>query len=189
MSTDAQSALRARQGSGARYDSPLAPHDDLLLARRGTAYFLRMLARLPDAGLAEPSLRPGWSRRRLIAEVSCSARSLAIGLKSLREPLCPEEADWQPDAQSAATLPAHALRYFFTHSAKHLDVEWRDLPDGTWERELAVAGQTIPARLSPRLRAAEIWQAALDLDAGGRAADLPAALFTPSNGDVQNGQS
>ncbi|MGB0411134.1 MAG: maleylpyruvate isomerase N-terminal domain-containing protein, partial [Pikeienuella sp.] len=75
--TAAREALRARQGKGARYDAPNAPHDDLLLARRGAAYFARKLAELNDADLNAPSLRAGWSRRHLIAHTGYHARAFA----------------------------------------------------------------------------------------------------------------
>ena len=60
MSLSAEvTALRQRQGAGARYDAPNAPHDDLLLARRGAAYFARQLNRLDDTALDAPSLVQG----------------------------------------------------------------------------------------------------------------------------------
>ena len=178
----ARRELRARQGGGARYDAENAPGDDLLLARRGTAYFARKLNELSDAELDAPSLRPGWPRRRLIAHVCHQARSLALAVKALREPLIEEEADWRPDLALATTLPAHALRHLFDHSAKHLDVEWRDLPESGWEATLDVSGEILRSRDTPARRAEEIWMAAVELGNGGRWADLPDA-FRP---DLKN---
>ncbi len=172
----ARAALKARQGAGARYDDPAAPHDDLLLARRGTAYFARRLNALRDDDLWAPSLRAGVSRRHLIAQVSYQAREMALALKALREPLVPEEAEWRADVALAATLPARALRHLFDHAVKHLDVEWRDLPGAAWDAAVTLEGQEMPARESARLRAATVWQAAVDLSNGGRAADIPAPL-------------
>lgn len=162
-----RAALRARQGAGARYDAESAPHEDLLLARRGTAYFARVLNGVSDAELSGASLRPGLTRAHVVAQVSHQARAMALGLKALHSPLIAEEAAWYGDLALAATLPARALRALFEHSAKHLDVEWRDLPGPLWR------GQTLAL---PRQRARAIWRAALDMDHGGRARDVPDAL-------------
>ncbi|NAZ36668.1 maleylpyruvate isomerase N-terminal domain-containing protein [Rubellimicrobium sp. CFH 75288] len=169
-----RAALRARQGAGARYDAEAAPHADLLLARRGTAYFARKLNELDDRELDAPSLQEGWTRRRLVARVSLQARGLAIALKALREPLILEEAEWRPDLALAATLPARALRHLFVHSAKHLDVEWRDLPGEGWDGpRIRLDGAEVAPRQTPRLRAIAVWHASVDLGNGGRWRDVP----------------
>src|SRR5690606_34928742 len=80
----AHEQLRARQGRGARYDSAGAPASDLLLARRGTAYFARKLNELADTDLDLPSLREGWSRRHLIAHIGYHARALAHAMEGAR---------------------------------------------------------------------------------------------------------
>lgn len=173
----ARKALRARQGGGARYDAVTAPHDNLLLARRGAAYFARKLNELSDADLYGLSLCNGWTRAHLVAHVSHEARALAIALKSLREPLIAEEAEWKPDLALAATLPSRALRHLYDHSAKHLDVEWRDLPADRWNMTLTtLGGDTVTARDTPMIRAEMVWRAAIDLGNGGRPTDVPRAL-------------
>jgi maleylpyruvate isomerase len=170
----AREALRKRQGKGARYDAPNAPEQDLLLARRGTAWFARKLNELRDAELDAPCLREGWTRRHLVVHVSYSARRQAIALKGLREELTPEEAGWVADVNFAATLPARAIRTLFDHSRIHLDVEWRDLRPQDWERDIVIAdGQSVPVRSLPRSRAREIWRGAVDLDNGARRSDIP----------------
>lgn len=174
-----RAALRARQGTGARYDAETAPHDDLLLARRGTAYFARRLNDLRDEELSAPSRVPGWSRRHLIARICLDARAMALSLKALREPLVPDEVDWTPDHALTATLPARALRHLFDHSAKHLDVEWRDLPAPCWDRA-APSSSVGPAPWeTPGLRARALWQGALDLGNGARERDVPIGMLGP----------
>ena len=88
----AREALRARQGAGARYDAASAPAEDLLLARRGTAYFARKLGELSDAELDAPSLREDVRRRALIAQVGYHARALALAVAAARagraDPMC-----------------------------------------------------------------------------------------------------
>lgn len=95
----------------------------------------------------------------------------------MRAPLLAEEAEWLPNAALSATLSARALRHLFDHSAKHLDVEWRDLPGPAWDQ--AAPSRWMPpgpARVTPGLRAQTIWQAAVDLDSGALPADLPPEL-------------
>src|SRR5690606_37927968 len=74
--TAARATLRERQGSGARYDSPAAPARELEWARRGTAYFARVLSQTSDAELRRPSALPGWSKAALVAHVGYNARAL-----------------------------------------------------------------------------------------------------------------
>ena len=69
----------------------------------------------------------------------------------------------EPEAQNediafGATLPAHALRYLFSHSGVHLNVEWRDLDAAGWAREvISLAGETVPVAPTPWRRARAIW--------------------------------
>jgi maleylpyruvate isomerase len=81
---DARAALRLRQGVGARYDAASAPAEDLLLARRGTAYFARRLAALDDGALDGSAARGGVSRRWVIAQLGYHARDMAQRVASGR---------------------------------------------------------------------------------------------------------
>jgi len=177
----ARDALRKRQGNGARYDAPDAPHDDLLLARRGTAYFARQLARLNDSDLAAPSLRAGWSRRHLITHAGYHARALARLIESVRtgvrQPVYTCDEARLAEIELGATLPARALRSLVHHAAIHLDVEWRDLQSSQWSEPLSLLdGTQITVRDTPFIRAREVWQCAIDLSNGARAADIPPTL-------------
>lgn len=97
--TVARYALRVRQGGGARYDAETAPHDDLLQARRGTAYFARKLNELSDVDLSGPSHLPGWTRAHIVSQTSYHARTLAHLLEAART----------GGAQPAPPVPKHAL--------------------------------------------------------------------------------
>lgn len=174
----ARDALRARQGKGARYDAPAAPHGDLLLTRRGAAYFARKLGELTDDDLSAPSLRDGWTRRHLIADVGYRARAMALLMEAVRtgapQPAYPSDAARQAEIDLGATLPARALRGLVFHATIHLDVEWRDLTDSGWDTTITLPdGTPITARDTPHLRAQEIWQSAVELGNGGRVADIP----------------
>lgn len=177
----ARAALREKQGAGARYDADAAPHADLLLARRGTAFFARKLNELGDDDLWGASARPGWTRRHLIAHVAYHARALAHVVEGVRTgapvPMYPSAAARDGDIARGATLPARALRHLFDHAVKHLDVEWRDLPDAGWGASVTlIEGTTAPVCDLPQWRAGELWQGALDLANGARASDLPVAV-------------
>lgn len=175
---DALAALKARQGDGARWDADNAPAADLLLARRGTAYFARLLNDLPDAGLFGPSARAGAIRARIVAEVGLEARRLAALAEAARTGAPVEGGEPVTEARLALaeTLPPRALRSLWAHSSVHLNVEWRDLTEAGWDVGLALPEGDVPARDLPRLRARSIWAASLALGAGGRAADIPAEL-------------
>jgi maleylpyruvate isomerase len=73
----ARAALRKRQGSGARYDASSAPARELDWARRGTAYFARLLNPLSDGDLDAPSAVQGFSRRHIVAHIGYHARVLS----------------------------------------------------------------------------------------------------------------
>lgn len=173
MSTEAErAALVARQGLGARYDATEAPADSLLLARRGTAYFARLLNRLPDDALVDNP------RALLVSRVGYHARGLTRLMTWARTgeetPQHPSEAARDAEVIAGSSLPARALRGLFDHAAIHLDVEWRDLPGLAWDAKLRLLdGTQITARDTPMIRARMIWRAASDLDAGARRIDLP----------------
>lgn len=178
---DARAALKERQGLGARYDAPGAPARELDWARRGTAYFARILNGLPDDALDEPSAIIGFSRRRLIAQVGYQARlfgEIVAWARSGQTAPFPKEAAVSPDdLEFGITQPSRALRYLFEHSAIHLNVEWRDLTDAVWDQSVTdIKGKSVNLRQTPLLRAKSLWQHALDLKAGGRKADLPIEL-------------
>lgn len=170
--------LRERQGAGARYDAPQAPAQDLLLARRGTAYFARQLNWLADADLGAPSTVAGQTRRHVVAEVAFQARRIARLVEAARKGLDRETLS-EPDAQIedmelAVSLPAHALRHLFKHSEVHLNVEWRDLSDSGWSRRVrSLDGEDVGVSATPLMRARTIWAAALRLGGRGRLDDLP----------------
>ncbi|MFS4437462.1 maleylpyruvate isomerase N-terminal domain-containing protein [Paracoccaceae bacterium GXU_MW_L88] len=175
--TAARDALRARQGGGARYDAASAPAEALDLARRGAAYFKRLLNDLEVDALWEPSARPGWSRRRIIAATALNARELAQALEDATGQKSERAATGPAALDLAETLPERALRHLAVHADIHLNVVWRDLSDADWQCRVTLNGRTLTARDTPQRRAETLWRAALDLDAGGRLRDLPAALI------------
>lgn len=173
--TQAQAALRARQGEGARYDSEWAPHDDLLLARRGTAFFSRQLQMLEDHELDEISADAGISRRRVVAEVCYQGRFLAWSLEEMEKAASIMQTEsFLEDVERAVTLPTRALRSLFHHSEVHLNVMLRDLRNDDWSLSLPTFEgriQTIPAFVKARTDV--VWGAAQSVAKRLNPSDIP----------------
>lgn len=179
----ARTELRARLGSGARYDDPSAPAEILAWARLGTSYFARVLNSLDDNALAEPSLQQGRSRAFVVGWIGYQARAMAElcaearGDSAAQVPDAPSLSELESSALDAMTLPARALRNLFDHAAVHLNVEWRDLDSAGWDRPILTSGSaTITPRAAAWTRARELWLRSLDLNAGGSLADAPAGF-------------
>jgi len=67
----------------------------------------------------------------------------------------------------------------------HLNVEWRDLTDQMWDREVVTAqGRTVPVRETGWMRAREVWIHAVDLDNNGSFLDFPPGLLDQLAADV-----
>ena len=170
--------LRELQGAGARWDSSSAPARELDWARRGTAYFARILNDLTDAELDKPSLAQGWSRHHVDAHVGYHARALTrlteMAAGNPANLMYSSEAERLAEIEQGATLPSHALRGLFRHSSVHLDVEWRDLTAEAWDVPLHLSDdRPCTARDTPMMRAQEVWLRSADLDAGGSLVDMP----------------
>lgn len=159
------------------------PERDLLLAYRGTAYFLRWLAQLPEREYDQPGHPQALAdRRTTIATVGYDARGWANLTEALRERR-PNAATFGEGERAAAiasgsTLPPRALRHLVEHSAVHLAVEWRDLPADRWSSHgVDDTGAVLSVERTPWLRARQTWLAAVDLGTGGNFNDFPPTLI------------
>lgn len=161
----------------------------LLLARRGQAFFSRKLNELRNDELDAPSLVAGWTRRHVVAHVGLNARALtrltewaATGVET---PMYASPDERDAEIELAATLPGRALRNLSAHAAVHLDVEWRDLPDDAWRAEVRTAqGRVVPASETVWMRTREVWVHAVDLDNGATFRQLPPDLVDALLADV-----
>ncbi|MDR6558659.1 maleylpyruvate isomerase [Arthrobacter pascens] len=169
----------------ARTDQTTDPRlqDELLQARRGTAYFARKLNELSDAELDGGTLLPGWTRRHLVAHVGYNARAVARLIEwaatGVETPMYASTAARSHEIDFGATLSPTALRNLFDHSAVHLNVEWRDLPADAWHHKVKTAqGRTVPAEETVWMRTREVWVHAVDLDNGAAFTDIPAPVLT-----------
>ena len=161
----------------------------LLLARRGQAFFSRKLNELADEQFDGPSLLPGWTRAHVAAHVGLNARAIthltewaATGVET---PMYSTPTEREDDIEFAATLPIQAIRNLSAHAAVHLNVEWRDLTEDAWTREIRTAqGRVMPVSETVWMRTREVWVHAVDLNNGGSVTQFPPELLDLLLGDL-----
>jgi maleylpyruvate isomerase len=169
----------------ARHDQTTDPEllQALLQARRGTAFFARKLNELSDAELDGASLLPGWTRRHITAHVGYNARAIARLIEwaatGVETPMYSSPEARNHEIDFGATLSPIALRHLFDHSAVHLNVEWRDLPEDAWHHKVrTIQGREVPATETIWMRTREVWVHAVDLDNGATFADIPEQVLS-----------
>lgn len=163
-----------------RYDLTEEPllKEQLLQARRGTAFFARKLNELSDGELDGSSLLPNWSRRHVIAHVGYNARAIsrlvewaATGVKT---PMYESREARNYEIVYGATLSPIALRNLSEHAATHLNIEWRDLTEQAWKHQVRTAqGRQVPASETVWMRSREVWVHAVDLNNGADFENIP----------------
>ncbi|GAA3278705.1 maleylpyruvate isomerase family mycothiol-dependent enzyme [Paenarthrobacter aurescens] len=168
----------------ARHDLTTDPglQEDLLQARRGTAFFARKLNELTDSELDGGTRLPGWARRHVVAHVGYNARAIARLVEwaatGVETPMYPSPEARNQEINFGATLSPIALRNLFDHSAVHLSVEWRDLPDANWTKEVRTAqGRIVPVSETVWMRTREVWIHAVDLNNGAVFSDVPSSVL------------
>lgn len=167
-----------------RTDKTTDPHllADLLMARRGQAYFSRAVRLLSDRDFDSDSLVAGWSRRHVVGHVGLNARALtrlttwaATGIET---PMYASGSQREEEIELAATLPVQALRNLSDHAAIHLNVEWRDLEPHHWLSPVRTAqGREVAASETIWMRIREVWIHAVDLDNGRSFEEFPSELL------------
>nr|WP_232532624.1 maleylpyruvate isomerase family mycothiol-dependent enzyme [Nesterenkonia alkaliphila] len=155
----------------------------LLVVRRGTAFFTRMLNLLPDQELDGPSLLPGWTRRHLVAHVGYNARAITRLVQwantGVETPMYSSPEARAAEIEFGATLPAHALRHLNDHAAISLNVEWRDTPEDAWNAVVRTAqGREVPLSETVWMRTREVWLHAVDLNNGARFDQIPVQVLS-----------
>ncbi|MET3811871.1 maleylpyruvate isomerase family mycothiol-dependent enzyme [Arthrobacter sp. UYEF3] len=175
----------------ARHDQTTDPEllAALLQARRGTAFFARKLNELSDAELDGDSLLPGWSRRHVTAHIGYNARAIARLIQwaatGVETPMYPSTDVRDHEIDFGATLPPIALRHLFDHSAVHLNVEWRDLPEDAWHHKVrTIQAREVPAAETVWMRSREVWMHAVDLDNGAGFRDIPVRVLARLLNDI-----
>ncbi|MGY4544291.1 maleylpyruvate isomerase [Arthrobacter sp. UYNi723] len=175
----------------ARHDKTTDPRlqEELLQARRGTAFFARKLNELSDTELDGHSLLPGWTRRHVVAHVGYNARAIARLVEwaatGVETPMYSSSEARNHEIEFGATLSPIALRNLFDHSAVHLNVEWRDLPEEAWHHKVKTAqGRIVPAEETVWMRTREVWLHAVDLDNGAVVSDIPTPVLERLLADI-----
>lgn len=156
--------------------------EQLLIARRGTAYFAQRLADLTDTDLDGDTLLPGWTRRHLLAHVGYNAAALCRLLDwaatGVETPMYASTEQRAREIDEGATRTAAALRNLFTHTAARLDEKWRNLPPTAWAAQVRTAqGRLVPATETAWMRTREVWIHAVDLAGNGRFGDFPTVVL------------
>lgn len=161
--------------------------EDLVLAYRATAYFLRRVDLLSDSEIDGVGAAPEFTPRRVtVARIGYSARMIATQADMIRDPdgVYPENPDMTELAQQiehGASLPPRALRHLVYHSAVHLRVAWRDLPSEGWERTLSAQRGEVLMRETPWIRTKSLWLAAIELGSGASFVDAAPAVLQRMN--------
>jgi maleylpyruvate isomerase len=186
----AREELRRRQGAGARHDAAEAPHEALLEARLASAFFARKLNELQDDELFVRPRHVSVTRASIICDVSYNARALCFQFEAQEDeelPAITSAESLAAEIELGSCLPARAIRHLFSHTAKHLDVAWRDLPGQSWNDEVkGLDGVIRPLRKTPEERAHRLWRGTLQLGNGTRLKDIPSQF---RNSIVSNGMT
>jgi maleylpyruvate isomerase len=164
--------------------------DSLRWVQQGTSLCNVVIAGLPDAGFAEPSGLPGWSRAHLVAHLAANAaalRNLARWAATGHEtPMYASPDERAQGIAEGATRPATALRTWSAQEAAALDRDLRRLSPGHWQRTIRTAqGREVAATEIPWLRAREVMVHAVDLATGIKFADLPADFLVALEADIR----
>jgi maleylpyruvate isomerase len=144
----------------------------------GTAYLFSVVEKIPNSGLGGPSALPGWTRAHVIGHVARNAEALgrlaSWARTGVESPMYESPEQRAADIEESAAYPPSILRHDLLHTADALAREFALQDEQTWQAEVRNAqGKTIPAMELPWMRIREVWLHAVDLDSGGRMADLP----------------
>jgi maleylpyruvate isomerase len=161
----------------------------LLLVRRGTAFWSRKVNELMDEELDRPSRLPDWNRRCVIAHVGYNARALTRLVQwantGVETPMYASPQARNEEIAYGATLPTRALRHLNDHASVALNVEWRDTPGEAWQHQVKTAqGRTVPLTETVWMRNREVWLHAVDLDNGARFSDIPREVLSRLLADI-----
>jgi len=147
----------------------------------GQELFDAAVAGLSDAGIAQPSLLPGWCRGNVIAHVAANAD--AIGNLIHWAATGEETAMYASPEDRAAgiakgvTLSPAELRAWLSDSVGALAAAMDGLTPAQWQCEVrTVQGRTVPVTETLWMRAREVCVHAVDLGTGCTFADLPSGF-------------
>ncbi|MFI7436190.1 maleylpyruvate isomerase family mycothiol-dependent enzyme [Micromonospora haikouensis] len=145
-----------------------------------TARLLRTAAALDDAGVAAPSLLPGWTRAHVLTHLARNADGFVNLLTSARTgeriPMYPSTAARAADIAAGAARPPAALLDDLRRSAERFAEAVAAMPVQAWAATVETRRGPWPAAMLVwgRLREVEVHH--VDLAAGYAPADWPEAF-------------
>ncbi|GAB3908834.1 maleylpyruvate isomerase N-terminal domain-containing protein [Microbispora bryophytorum] len=163
--------------------------DALAWVALGTELLLARVAALDEAGMTEPSLLPGWTRKHLLAHVAANADALgnlaAWARTGVPTPMYASLEQRDADIRDGSLRPAGELATWVDGSARSLAGAMEALTADQWLAEVVTAqGRTVPATEIPWLRAREVCVHVVDLGTGLTFADLPEDFLAALAADI-----
>ncbi len=160
----------------------------------GTALLIATADALPDEAFREPSLLPDWTRAHVLAHLARNAEAVARlaawAATGVESRMYPSREVRDEDIEDTAALAPDDIRAEVRTTAAALDEAMARIVGAGWDADLlGAAGNPLPARGVPELRAREVWIHLVDLDAGITFADLPRDLVTATLAMAADGMS
>lgn len=155
----------------------------------GESCFEEALRSIGPEAIDNPSLLPGWSRRRIVAHVARNADALVNLLTWARTgvetPMYPSTEARDAAIDATSQLPFEQLKTDSAAASQRLLVAVQDLPRSAWTRPVRTAqARIVPASEVLWMRCRETWIHAADLCVAVGFADFPAPLLEAILDDV-----
>jgi maleylpyruvate isomerase len=149
--------------------------------REGEQTLAAAVSALPDAGLAGPSLLPGWTRQTLLAHLGLNADALINLLTWARTgvetPMYASAQARDDEIAETAARPAAEVRAEFAAGQARLAEAVDQMPDVAWPTLVRNGqGRMVPATEVPWMRMRETWVHVVDLAGPVTFADIPAEV-------------
>ncbi|MCZ7413641.1 maleylpyruvate isomerase family mycothiol-dependent enzyme [Streptomyces sp. WMMC897] len=151
------------------------PQDDVAALQESTDALLAAVSRLDDASLTEPSGLPGWTRGHVLAHLARNADALVNVLEG--RPMYASAEAREADIESGAPRPLAAQLDDLRATAERLGAAFARYEGERWEERVELRnGVTDRAGAIPFRRQVEVELHHVDLDAGRKPDDMPAAF-------------
>jgi maleylpyruvate isomerase len=156
---------------------------------QGEKAFRNTVEELSPEQYDDPSLLPGWERRRVIGHVSRNADALVNLLNWARTgvetPMYPSAEAREQGILQTSKLPAEELLADYRASSARLAEAIKSQPEEAWDNKVRTAqGREVPSSEVPWMRCREVWIHAVDLDASFGFADIPSEVLVAIVDDV-----
>jgi maleylpyruvate isomerase len=158
-------------------DTEISPA--LARIQESTSQLLTSADALTDAQAAGPTRLPGWTRGHVLTHLARNADGfcnlLAWARTGVKTPMYPSEAVRDADIAAGAGRSAAELAADLRDSSARFAAAAAGVTAADWAAQVARRGDTFPAREILNRRWSELEFHHVDLDAGYRPADWPAA--------------